>query len=370
MKSNQFLKEGFVEDASEVNADHEVQMARADLFHAAEDALSLHKLLRNVSEQQGLEGWVAAKITLASDYLKTVREYVEYQLMSAPTMMTNELPIAEGQQDIAEMDKSAPQPGRDGKVSHSTYGSRDKKGSDYFKGKEGIGRPITPKQMAKDALTTLKKTGLGENSSGEGYFAKSDYLDNVYRMLQDEGTESDVKRFINWAKDSGAYSMEDAIDLGTKVNWDRSAIHREYPRAYQGWERAIEITGYDPYSKPGNTINDPDDIRETQEDTPVANAIFRRLMNTKPDLFTRYGIEYVSDAVYDVADFVGDVEEIGTSDVSGWVRQVEQLLKDRQGSDLKETSAGSVAGVVNPPAKNKAKVGTLFGGTYKQKKTK
>ena len=37
---------------------------------------------------------------------------------------------------------------------------------------------------------------------------------------------------------------------------------------------------------------------------------------------------------------------------------------------VSEMSAGSVAGVVNPPAKNKAKVGTLFGGTYKQKKAK
>ena len=95
MKSEHFLKEGFVEDASDVHADHEVQMARSDLFHAAEDALVLHKLLRNVSEQQGLEGWVAAKITLASDYLKTVREYIEYELMTAASEQPM-LPIAEG----------------------------------------------------------------------------------------------------------------------------------------------------------------------------------------------------------------------------------------------------------------------------------
>ena len=35
---------------------------------------------------------------------------------------------------------------------------------------------------------------------------------------------------------------------------------------------------------------------------------------------------------------------------------------------ISETNAGSVAGVVNPTPKNKAKVGSLFGGTYKQKK--
>ena len=36
---------------------YEVQMAREELYHAAEYALRLHKLLRNVDEQQGLEGW-------------------------------------------------------------------------------------------------------------------------------------------------------------------------------------------------------------------------------------------------------------------------------------------------------------------------
>jgi hypothetical protein len=67
--------------------------------------------------------------------------------------------IGEG---LNEMDKSAPQPGRDGKVSHSTYGSRDKKGSDYFKGKEAPGKPITKKEMEKYALDILKKQGVAE----------------------------------------------------------------------------------------------------------------------------------------------------------------------------------------------------------------
>lgn len=82
MKSSHFLKEGFVEDANDVHMDHEVQMARSDCFHAAENALMLHKLLRNIDEQQGLEGWVAAKITLANDYLNSVREHLEYQMLN------------------------------------------------------------------------------------------------------------------------------------------------------------------------------------------------------------------------------------------------------------------------------------------------
>lgn len=62
-------------------------------------------------------------------------------------------------ESVTEMDKSAPQPGRDGRVSHSTYGSRDKGGS---KGPEQEAKPITAKKAAQDALDILKKQGVAE----------------------------------------------------------------------------------------------------------------------------------------------------------------------------------------------------------------
>lgn len=106
MKSNQFLSEDLVADAQEAQQDHEVQMARKDCFHAAEDAVALHRLLRNVSEAEGLEGWVSSKITLARDYLNKVREHLEYKMIGQDAeisiqggdeVMTSEpkLPIAE-----------------------------------------------------------------------------------------------------------------------------------------------------------------------------------------------------------------------------------------------------------------------------------
>lgn len=66
--------------------------------------------------------------------------------------------IKEETEQIDEMDKSAPQPGRDGKVSHRTYGSRDRDDKDdYFKGKESLGKRVTAKQAEKDALKILNK---------------------------------------------------------------------------------------------------------------------------------------------------------------------------------------------------------------------
>mgnify|MGYP002654290080 CR=1 FL=1 len=67
-----------------------------------------------------------------------------------------------------------------------------------------------------------------------------------------------------------------------------------------------------------------------QEDSPVAQAIIRRILLQRTDLLAKHGPEKVGQAVDEVADFVGDVDEIGSSDVSGWVRHVEQMLGNMQ----------------------------------------
>jgi hypothetical protein len=71
-------------------------------------------------------------------------------------------------------------------------------------------------------------------------------------------------------------------------------------------------------------------VTESDEYSPVAQAITRRIMLQRTDLLSKFGPERVGAAIDEVADFVGDVEEIGTSDVSGWVRQVERNLGDYQ----------------------------------------
>ncbi len=61
----------------ESRLDHEVEMARSDLFSAAKNAKQVYELIADVSEEEGLEGWVQEKIIKANDYLNTVREYLE-----------------------------------------------------------------------------------------------------------------------------------------------------------------------------------------------------------------------------------------------------------------------------------------------------
>jgi len=59
--------------------DHEVEMARSELFAAAKDAQRIYAMLKNRTEDEGLMGWQQSYITLASDYLNSVADSLEHQ---------------------------------------------------------------------------------------------------------------------------------------------------------------------------------------------------------------------------------------------------------------------------------------------------
>jgi hypothetical protein len=73
------LKEGLGDLAHLAEQDHEVQMARAELYKLAKYAIKLHEMLKGVSEREGLEGWVQSKITKSADMIGSVYHHLEYQ---------------------------------------------------------------------------------------------------------------------------------------------------------------------------------------------------------------------------------------------------------------------------------------------------
>lgn len=70
------LKPGFIAKSAD-RTDREVEMAKSDLFQAAQNAQKVFAMVKDVSEEEGLEGWVQEKIIKANDYLNTIREYLE-----------------------------------------------------------------------------------------------------------------------------------------------------------------------------------------------------------------------------------------------------------------------------------------------------
>lgn len=81
MESKETVKEDLADEAMIVEKDHEVQMARSELYKAAKYAVAIHKMMKDISEMQGIDGWVASKITKAADYLGSVKHYMEGEAM-------------------------------------------------------------------------------------------------------------------------------------------------------------------------------------------------------------------------------------------------------------------------------------------------
>jgi len=67
-------------------------------------------------------------------------------------------------------------------------------------------------------------------------------------------------------------------------------------------------------------------LREDNDSEAVERAILNRIMVAHTDLLMKYGPDKVMQAAEEVSYNVGDVDEIGTSDVSAYVNQVKQIL--------------------------------------------
>jgi hypothetical protein len=94
------------------------------------------------------------------------------------------------------------------------------------------------------------------------------------------------------------------------------------------------------YGKPYSNLKDmPDDLPEgsmkdvyTDNQDAVYAALTRRVIGTEAGhlLIQNYGLDRVMDAMREVADFHGDVEEIGSSDVSAYMRQLQRTLESNR----------------------------------------
>ena len=71
-------KSGFVPHG-ESRVDHEVKMAKSDLFATAQNAQDIMRYLKDRSEEEGIKGWMQSYITLANDYLNSVKESLQYE---------------------------------------------------------------------------------------------------------------------------------------------------------------------------------------------------------------------------------------------------------------------------------------------------
>lgn len=176
-------------DAEDVNhTDHEVSMAKSQLLSSVKSSVRIAKHLKDLTEQEGLEGWVASKITLAEEYLQTVADYMDGES------------IQEGYKVLPSIDKEK-------------YQARD--------GLEGPFSTLSGKVVYYDP-----KEGKYYDPDTDMYISYEDFqkLDNDYSDMKeeqiDEGYEGaiihalqqhDINAFFN----KGTLYIEDGADMNT-----------------------------------------------------------------------------------------------------------------------------------------------------------
>jgi hypothetical protein len=97
-RAKQRYDEGLADMAIKVDKDHEIQMARSDLYKLAEYSIKLHEMLKSIPEQKGMKGWQQAKITKAADYISSVFHSLDYDMKFPPDndAAMNDMPATEG----------------------------------------------------------------------------------------------------------------------------------------------------------------------------------------------------------------------------------------------------------------------------------
>ena len=123
-------------------------------------------------------------------------------------------------------------------------------------------------------------------------------------LLEAEREVEDIQRY-------GAVGAGDASGMGCAVGEDQDA------EVLAQKEIATDVTN----PMPGVHENTGSD-----DTSPVERAILHRILMQHPSLLAQHGPAAVMDAAKDMAEYIGDVDEIGSSDVSGWVRELTRQL--------------------------------------------
>lgn len=185
--------EGLAEFAAEADQDHEVQMAKAELYKIADYAIKLHQLLQSVSERQGIEGWQQAKITKAADYIGSVYHALSYDQKTMPQagVVNKSINASMSESEkteykaILEKAKSKAQQKFMGMV-HAAQKGEKPASKEVAKTAKSM-----PKKAAKDYASTKHK-GLPKKKTNET-------LDLTARKMLGEGTEYELYLLLSEA---------------------------------------------------------------------------------------------------------------------------------------------------------------------------
>jgi hypothetical protein len=195
--------------------------------------------------------------------------------------------------DMDEMDKSQP--------------SQERHGDRALGAKGTTATPVAARKVVKDLAIDLdqafakqkpvKKKGVAEGWSDRALAQRTGGARTPY------GVYIDGKQWKEFATDDQARAVVRKLEAKFKAD---------------GVNKKVSYSPAESVTKK--------DVKEEQDTSGVERAILNRIMVAHTDLLMKFGPEKVMQAAEEVAYNVGDVDEIGTSDVSAYVAQVKQIL--------------------------------------------
>ena len=240
----QEVKEDLADMAQEAEKDHEVQMARSDLYKAAKYSVAIHKMMKDVSEMQGIEGWVASKITKAADYLGSVKHYMEGEMMADVELAV--VPVAGDMTDAMSVPQEDIEEVHEEKEDHDKLHKAIKKKLKDEGGAAGM-EPL--KKVAKDMDIDLTPAMLGKidgvKKHRDGDYILEDIQEDMYNDVDKDTVVAMLKKHPEEAK-----KMMQAGDVFSIYGKD---LYNEL-FDYMATESGIYMGGSD--VDPVNEIND------------------------------------------------------------------------------------------------------------------
>jgi hypothetical protein len=162
-----------------------------------------------------------------------------------------------------------------------------------------------PAQQAAIAIAKKKEQGIAENNNDDWYDEEESELQNGSYVVDTQDHSGEVYIVSQYEPGARRCWIGDRDGRGWYISPDRLEIVDDQNRIRNYFGKKID---------------------ENQDTSGVESAIIRRIMVAHTDLLKQFGPEKVMQAAEEVAYNVGDVDEIGTSDVSAYVDQVRQIL--------------------------------------------
>ena len=196
----------------------EAQMARADLYRGAKNAM---KLFQMVQDGQQLEGWVQAKITKAADYLDSVYHYMEYQakfgqggVATSLDDITSDAQVSTKQGEVSEEDDE------EGIKESMNY---EQKLQALLEGaKKKMMKPAKKDEQVEEGWDDMMKAA--KEKKGTGKFDKKEIKPGVTQYTRksstfdDGGDDSDTKAAKKKAKKVKEGAKPDFLDMDKDGN--------------------------------------------------------------------------------------------------------------------------------------------------------